>query len=73
MTLTEIPSVVVFGACLVAFAFWRVFRRDRRFKSGPHNNWKNQEFSAVDKGRTSAEGTLRTTESTAPVGYPGEG
>jgi hypothetical protein len=57
---------------VVEYAVWRVFRLDKRFKPKASNNWRNEEFVVREVVGNACEGTRQVSDSTAPLGYPGE-
>lgn len=48
---------LLFGAMLLGFAVWAMVHGSRREKSGPVNNWQNEDHLSREADGTWAEGS----------------
>jgi hypothetical protein len=51
------------GAVLLGFAIWAAARGSRRRKSGPANNWRNEDYMSREDDGTWSEGSTYSKSS----------
>jgi hypothetical protein len=52
--------VVIIGFVFLAFAGWAIFMVNKSRRSGPENNWRNEDFMSREADGTWAEGSAHS-------------
>ena len=51
-------ATILVGATIIALTLWMMIHGARRKKSGPANNWQNEDYLAREADGTWSEGSL---------------
>ena len=51
-------ATILIAAAFVGFALWALIHGSRRAKSGPANNWQNEDYMAREADGTWSEGSI---------------
>ena len=51
-------ATILVGAMIIALTLWAMIHGARRKKSGPANNWQNEDYLAREADATWSEGSL---------------